>query len=143
MPVRKASARWEGSIKEGRGRVRTESGAVDAAYSFGSRFKDDSGTNPEELIGAAHAGCFAMALSLILEKAGFPPEYIEASARVTIAPEGDGFRITESQLTCEAAVPKIDEATFRRCAEDAKKGCPVSRALAGTTIGLEARLAGS
>lgn len=140
MPVRKATARWEGGIKEGAGRIRTESGAVDSPYSFGSRFQDGSGTNPEELIGAAHAGCFAMALSLMLGEAGFKPDYVEATGRVTVEPEGDGFRITESHLTCEAAVPGIDEATFRKHAEAAKAGCPVSRALAGTAIGLEARL---
>jgi lipoyl-dependent peroxiredoxin len=142
MPTRKAHARWEGSIKEGRGKVDFGNGAFQAAYSFASRFEDGKGTNPEELLGAAHAGCFAMALSLILGKAGFKPDYVDATAHVTISPQGEGFKITKSRLVCEAGVPGIDSVTFMRHAESAKAGCPVSQALAGTEITLEARLAG-
>ena len=141
MPTRKAHARWEGSIKEGKGQVDFGNGAFKAAYSFASRFEDGRGTNPEELLGAAHAGCFAMALSLILGNAGFKPDYVDATAQVTISPHDGGFKITKSHLLCEARVPGIDAAAFAKHAEAAKAGCPVSQALGGTTITLEARLA--
>ena len=141
MPTRNAHARWEGSIKEGKGQVDFGNGAFKAAYSFASRFEDGKGTNPEELLGAAHAGCFAMALSLILGKAGFKPDYVDATAQVTISPHDGGFKITRSHLICEARVPGIDTGAFAKHAEAAKAGCPVSKALAGTTITLEARLA--
>lgn len=141
MATRKAHARWEGSIKEGKGQVDFGNGAFKAAYSFASRFEDGKGTNPEELLGAAHAGCFAMALSLILGKAGFKPDYVDATVQVTISPHDGGFKITRSHLVCEARVPGIDAAAFAKHAEAAKAGCPVSQALAGTTITLEARLA--
>jgi lipoyl-dependent peroxiredoxin len=141
MPTRKAHARWEGSIKEGKGQVDFGNGAFKAAYSFASRFEDGQGTNPEELLGAAHAGCFAMALSLILGNAGFKPDYIDATAQVTISPQDGGFKITRSHLLCEAKVPGIDAAAFNRSAEAAKAGCPVSQALSGTAVTLEARLA--
>jgi osmotically inducible protein OsmC len=141
MPTRNAHARWEGGIKEGKGQVDFGNGAFKAAYSFASRFEDGKGTNPEELLGAAHAGCFAMALSLILGNAGFTPDYVDATAQVTISPHDGGFKITRSHLICEARVPGIDAAAFAKHAEAAKAGCPVSQALAGTTITLEARLA--
>ena len=141
MPTRNAHARWEGSLKEGKGQVDFGNGAFKAAYSFASRFEDGKGTNPEELLGAAHAGCFAMALSLILGKAGFKPDYVDATAQVTISPHDGGFKITRSHLVCEARVPGIDAGAFAKDAEAAKAGCPVSQALAGTTITLEARLA--
>jgi osmotically inducible protein OsmC len=140
MPTRKARASWEGSLQQGTGRIRLESGACEAAYSFGSRFETGRGTNPEELLAAAHAGCFAMALSLALGKAGFAPERIDAEARVTIEPEGGGFAIRSSRIACEARVPGIDEATFAKHAEATKLGCPVSRALGSIEISLEARL---
>jgi lipoyl-dependent peroxiredoxin len=141
MPTRKAHARWEGSLKGGKGRVDLGAGALTGAYSFASRFEDGAGTNPEELLGAAHAGCFAMALSLALGQAGFEPEYVDATAHVTIAPQdGGGFKITKSHLVCEASVPGIDQATFVRHAEAAKSGCPVSQALAGIELTLDARL---
>jgi osmotically inducible protein OsmC len=141
MPTRKSHARWEGSLEEGRGHVDLGSGAFKGAYSFASRFEEGPGTNPEELLGAAHAGCFAMALSLVLGQAGFKPEYVDATAHVTVLPQDGGFRITKSHLVCEAKVPGIDQAAFVRHAEAAKASCPVSQALAGTEITLEARLA--
>lgn len=140
MTTRNAHARWEGSIKEGRGQVDFGNGAFKGAYSFASRFEDGKGTNPEELLGAAHASCFAMALSLVLGKAGFKPDYIDATAQVTVSPQGGGFKITKSHIVCEARVPDIDQAMFAQHAHAAKAGCPVSQALAGTEITLEARL---
>jgi osmotically inducible protein OsmC len=140
MPTRKAHARWEGSLKEGKGQVDFANGLFKGAYSFASRFEDGKGTNPEELLGAAHASCFAMALSLMLGKAGATPEYIDATAQVTVAPHEGGFRISRSHLVCEAKVPGMDEAAFKQHAAAAKAGCPVSQALAGTEITLEARL---
>ncbi len=141
MLTRNAHARWEGSLKEGRGEVDFGNGAFKGAYSFASRFEKGTGTNPEELLGAAHAACFAMALSLVLGKDGFTPEYVDATAHVTVAPHEGGFKITKSHLVCEAKVPGIDAATFVRHADAAKAGCPVSQALAGTEITLEAKLA--
>ena len=140
MATRNAHARWEGSIKAGKGRIDFGNGAFKGAYSFASRFEDGKGTNPEELLGAAHAGCFAMALSLMLGNAGFKPDYVDATAHVTVSPQGGGFKITKSHLVCEARVPGIEAAAFAKHAEAAKAGCPVSQALAGTTITLEARL---
>jgi osmotically inducible protein OsmC len=141
MSTRKAHARWEGNIKEGKGPIDFGSGVFKGAYSFASRFEEGAGTNPEELLAAAHAGCFAMALSLFLGQAGFKPDYIDATAHVTITQQGGGFKITKSHLVCEAKVPGIDQATFVRHAESAKANCPVSQALAGTEITLEATLA--
>jgi osmotically inducible protein OsmC len=141
MPTRKGHARWEGTIKEGRGTLDFGNGAFKGAYSFDSRFEQGAGTNPEELLGAAHAACFAMALSLILGKAGFTPVYIDATAHVTIEPQGGGFKITKSHIACTASVPNIDQATFVKHAEAAKANCPVSQALAGTEITLKATLA--
>lgn len=140
MATRKAHARWTGSLKEGQGSVDFGEGLFEGAYSFTSRFEEGAGTNPEELLGAAHASCFAMALSLALDRAGFTPDYVDATAHVTVAPQGGGFKITKSHLVCRAKVPGIDNATFLQHAEAAKAGCPVSRALAGTEISLEAKL---
>lgn len=140
MPTRKAHARWEGSLKAGRGRMEFGSGVFTGAYSFASRFEDGAGTNPEELLGAAHAGCFAMALSLVLGQAGFEPEYVDATAHITVVPQEVGFKITKSHLVCEAKVPGLEHATFAQHAEAAKKGCPVSQALAGVQITLDAKL---
>lgn len=141
MPTRQAHARWEGTIREGKGEI--DFGSFRSAYSFTSRFEDGTGTNPEELLGAAHAGCFAMALSGALTAAGFTPDYVDATAHVTVRPQdGGGFRITESRLVCEASVPGIDAETFQKHAEGAKANCPVSQALAGVEITLEAKLAG-
>ncbi|TAM89101.1 OsmC family peroxiredoxin [bacterium] len=138
MTVRTAEAEWRGDIKQGSGSLKVGSGAFAGAYSFGSRFENAPGTNPEELIGAAHAGCFSMALSLILGKAGYTPAQINTLAKVTI--DIDTLSITSIALTTVASVPGIDEATFQKCANDAKENCPVSKALAGTKISLQAQL---
>jgi lipoyl-dependent peroxiredoxin len=140
MPTRTAHARWDGSVKTGKGEIDFGNGLFRSDYSFGSRFETGAGTNPEELLGAAHAGCFAMALSLILGEAGFTPDYVDATAHVTVTPQGGGFKITKSHIVCEAKVPGIDRTAFVKCAEAAKAGCPVSQALAGTEITLEAKL---
>ena len=144
MAIRnRATAVWTGDLKSGSGQVSTASGALaGVGYDFRKRFEGEAGTNPEELIGAAHAGCFAMALTLMLEQAGHAPAYVDATAEVTIDAVDGGFAITGSHLVCRASVPDIDEETFRRHAEEAKAGCPVSRALAGTEITLDAALAG-
>jgi osmotically inducible protein OsmC len=142
MPIRKANAVWEGSLKEGRGTVALGSGAYEGPYSFGSRFEEAKGTNPEELIGAAHAGCFSMALSAGLGRAGFTPTRVATSAKVHLEKVGEGFKITRIELDNESAIPGIDEATFQEHATKAKEGCPVSQALAGVEISLNARLAG-
>ncbi|HET6895956.1 MAG TPA: OsmC family protein [Candidatus Baltobacteraceae bacterium] len=141
MATRAAQAEWSGDVKHGHGTIALGSGAFSGSYSFGSRFESEPGTNPEELIAAAHAGCFSMALSLILGAGGHPPEKITTTAKVTIEPEGDGFTITSSALTTTAEVPGIDAAAFATAANAAKDGCPVSKALAGTRITLDARLA--
>jgi osmotically inducible protein OsmC len=141
MATRKAHARWEGSLREGKGQVDFGNGAFKAPYSFISRFENGTGTNPEELLGAAHASCFAMALSLILSEAGLKPDYVDATAHVTILPRDRGFMITKSHLVCEASVPGIDHTAFMHYANAAKAGCPVSRALSGTQITLEAKFA--
>ena len=138
--TRKAAAIWKGSIKDGKGAMKVESGAFEGKYSFSSRFEDGTGTNPEELIGAAHAGCFSMALSLMLGEAGYTPDEISTKAEVTIEQKGEGFAITGITLNTEASVPNIDEDTFMKHAQNAKEGCPVSQALAGTNISLNAKL---
>jgi lipoyl-dependent peroxiredoxin len=140
MLVRKSTAVWEGGLKNGKGTMRVGSGAYEGRYSFASRFEQGPGTNPEELIGAAHAGCFSMALSLILEQSGYKPQRIETTARVSIDKMPEGFRITTIDLETEGNVPGIDEKTFLTKAEEAKKGCPVSMALTGVEIRLRARL---
>jgi lipoyl-dependent peroxiredoxin len=142
MPVRKASAVWEGTIKEGQGRVSLGSGAFEGRYSFGSRFEEAAGTNPEELIGAAHAGCFSMALSGALSRAGHTPTRIATTAKVHIEKVGEGFKITRIELDNESEIPGLDDAAFQEFARKAKEGCPVSQALAGVDITLTARLAG-
>jgi len=140
MPVRNASAVWNGSLKEGNGSMRMGSGAYEGPYSFGSRFLEESGTNPEELIAAAHAGCFSMALSGGLGRSGFEANSISTSAKATLEKVGEGFQITRIELTTEGDVPGIDEAAFVEHAEGAKANCPVSKALAGVEISLNASL---
>jgi osmotically inducible protein OsmC len=140
MPTRTARAEWNGTLREGEGVVALGSGAFSGAYSFSSRFEDGTGTNPEELLGAAHAGCFSMALALGLERAGHPPESIRTVASVNIEPQDGGFAIKRSALKTEASVPGIEPSEFERLADEAKANCPVSRALAGVEIRLEARL---
>lgn len=140
MPVRKASAVWNGSLKEGKGSMRMGSGAYEGPYSFGSRFLEEPGTNPEELIAAAHAGCFSMALSGGLGRDGFEVNSISTSAKAFLEKVGEGFQITRIELTTEGDVPGIDEAAFQEAAEGAKANCPVSKALAGVDISLNATL---
>ena len=140
MPVRKAKAVWEGGLEGGKGTVALGSGAFQGPYSFGSRFENASGTNPEELIGAAHAGCFSMAFAAGLERAGHAPKRVSTAAQVHIEKVGEGFKITRIELSTEAEVPGIDDAAFQEQARKAKEGCPVSQALAGTEIVLDARL---
>ena len=140
MPIRNAEAEWKGNLLEGQGRMKLGSGAYEGAYSFKSRMESGPGTNPEELIGAAHAGCFSMAFSAGLSKAGFPPKRVHTKAGVHFDKVGDGFSITRIDLEMEAEIPGIDQAKFQELAEGAKKNCPVSRALAGTQINLVARL---
>jgi len=142
MATRTGSAVWEGTLREGKGTVKLGSGAYEGPYSFASRFESGTGTNPEELIGAAHAGCFSMALSAGLTKAGFSPKRIATTARVHLENVGGGFKITSIDLETEAEIPGIEEQTFLEQAETAKKNCPVSQALAGTEIKLQARLVG-
>ena len=140
MPLRTAEAVWQGKLPEGKGNMKLGSGAYEGEYSFASRFQESRGTNPEELIGAAHAGCFSMALSHMLGQAGYNPERIHTAAKVHLDKVGDGFKITAIELETEAKVPGIDEKTFLEKAEAAKQGCPVSQALAGTEIKLRAIL---
>ena len=140
MATRKANATWEGGLKNGNGNVKTESGAVSTGYSFNSRFEDDKGTNPEELLGAAHAGCYSMALSAGLEQDGYKPKSVHTVASVKIEKDGDGFTITNITLETEADIPEIDEAKFKEHAEGAKKNCPLSKALSAVKIDLVARL---
>jgi osmotically inducible protein OsmC len=141
MTTRKAQAEWNGNLMRGSGRLAVGSGAVDVPYSFKSRFEEgQSATNPEELIGAAHAGCFTMALVAQLSNAGFTPTHIHTDAAVTLEKIGEGFSITRIELDTSAEVPGIDDATFQKHAADAKQNCPVSKALAGTKIGLKATL---
>lgn len=140
MPARISEAEWKGNLLEGKGTMKLGSGAYEGPYSFVSRFEQGPGTNPEELIGAAHAGCFSMALSAGLSRAGFTPTRIHTSAKVHLGKVADGFAITRIELTTEAQIPGIDDATFQQHAEGAKKNCPVSKALAGTEITLSAKL---
>lgn len=140
MAIRSSEAEWRGNLREGQGTMKLGSGAFEGRYSFVSRFESGSGTNPEELIGAAHAGCFSMALSAGLSKAGFTPTRVHTKAKVHLEPVEGGFGITRIELETEAQVPGIDASTFQQQAEGAKKNCPVSKALAGTQITLTAKL---
>lgn len=130
MPVRTAQAEWKGDLRSGRGTVRSETGAVQGQYSFSSRFEEGTGTNPEELIAAAHAGCFSMAFANLLAQAGHAPDSVRTSASVHLEKGEGGFGITKVVLTSRVTVEGLDEATFQDIAEKAKNGCPVSRALA-------------
>jgi osmotically inducible protein OsmC len=130
MPTRIASAHWEGDFKRGGGTVAVASGLFDGPYNFSGRFEEGSGTNPEELLGAAHASCFAMALSVGLTQAGTPPESLDVEAHVTVAQVEGGFGITRIDLDLHGKVPGIDAAAFQEAAEGAKAGCPLSKALA-------------
>ena len=139
--IKKGSAFWKGSLKEGGGTISTETGVLkNAPYGFKARFEDGPGTNPEELIGAAHAACFSMALSLGLGNAGFTADSIQTEAAVRLEKVGDGFAITHSDLVCVARIPGIDDRTFQQIAEQTKAGCPVSKVL-NAKISLAAKLA--
>jgi osmotically inducible protein OsmC len=142
MAIRTANARWEGTLTEGTGVMRTGKGGLTANYSFKSRFEEGEGSNPEELIGAAHAGCFSMALANELTKAGFPPTAVDTTANVHFERVDDKPTVTRIELVTTATVPNISDADFQRIAEAAKNGCPISRLLApGTEITLSATLA--
>ena len=137
---RKASALWKGTLKDGKGTISTESGVLsDTQYSFATRFADGKGTNPEELIAAAHAGCFTMAMSLILGEAKLTAEHLETTAEVTLEKVADGFAITAVHLTLKAKVPGADQVKFEELAGKAKAGCPVSKLL-NAKITLDATL---
>jgi osmotically inducible protein OsmC len=138
--IRKAKAVWRGTGRDGAGNLSTDSGVLAATpYSFRTRFENEKGTNPEELIAAAHAGCFTMALAFQLQTSGFTPTELNTEAAVTLEPEGQGFRISRSALTLRAKVPNLDEAAFTRMAGDAEKNCPVSKVL-NAAITLDAKL---
>jgi lipoyl-dependent peroxiredoxin len=137
MAVRTASAVWNGTLKEGNGRMKLGSGAFEGDFSFASRFEEGPGTNPEELVGAAHAGCFSMFLSALLSNAGYTPTQIRTSAKVHL---GEGPRITLIELTTEAEVPNLDEKTFLENVEKSKKNCPISLAMTGPEVRVTAKL---
>src|ERR1041385_6815579 len=140
MAIRSAEAQWTGSLMEGKGTVKLGSGAFEGTYDFGSRMGEEPGTNPEELIGAAHAGCFSMALAAGLSGAGTPPTRIHTVAKVQLLKQPEGFAITRIDLETEGEVPGLDAEQFQAAAERAKTGCPVSKALTGTEIHLTAKL---
>lgn len=142
MPVRTAEAVWTGDLSGGEGRLRTGSGALEGAYSFASRFEEGTGTNPEELLGAAQAGCFSMALANGLAQAGYEPRRIRTGARVSLEPTGEGFAVSRIHLQCEADVPDCDPEAFQDQVNTAKENCPVSRALSAVPLEVDARLAG-
>ncbi|MFZ0672452.1 MAG: OsmC family protein [Pseudolabrys sp.] len=139
--IRKAKAVWRGTGRAGNGQLSTDSGVLaETPYSFRTRFENEKGTNPEELIAAAHAGCFTMALAFQLQGAGFAPTELSTEAAVSLEPEGQGFRITRSALTLRANVPNLDQAAFDKMAGEAEKNCPVSKVL-NAQITLDAKLA--
>jgi len=138
--IRKAKAVWRGTGRAGKGELSSDSGVLAATpYSFKTRFESEKGTNPEELIAAAHAGCFTMALAFQLERAGYTPAELATESAVTLEPEGQGFRISRSALTLRAKIPNVDAETFARLASEAEKNCPVSRVLKAQ-ITLDAKL---
>jgi lipoyl-dependent peroxiredoxin len=140
MAIRNASAVWEGNLVAGKGSMKLGSGAYEGPFSFASRFENGKGTNPEELVGAAHAGCFSMALSHGLSEAGFVPTKVSTTAKVHLDKVATGFKITMIELHCEAKVPGIDETKFQQIADGTKTACPVSQALAAVDIKLDAKL---
>jgi osmotically inducible protein OsmC len=143
MPKRKGEARWDGSLQEGNGTMRLATGSYEGPYSFESRFEEGEGTNPEELIAGAHAGCFSMALSADLGRAGYAAESVETTATVHLDKVGDGFGITRIELDTRATVPGIEDGEFQRIAEQAKQNCPVSQALGAVeSIEVNAQLTG-
>jgi lipoyl-dependent peroxiredoxin len=141
MRTRNADATWTGTLKEGRGSLRTGSGTIQEQFSFGTRFQDSPGTNPEELIGAAHAACFSMALAAHLEKAGFSPKEVRTSAQVDLEERDGGYAISRVKLDSLADVPGMDNADFKEQVETAARQCVVTKALAGTKVEVQAKLA--
>ena len=139
MATRTSSARWQGNLKDGNGTMSLGSGAYSGSYSFVSRFEEGAGTNPEELIAAAHSACFSMALSKILEDAGMKAESISTKATVTLEQSGGGFAVTSSALETRVRIPNADQAAFQKAAETAKSGCPISKLL-NAAITLDAAL---
>ncbi len=140
MPTRHATATWEGGLQKGKGSFSGESGAIGASYSFGSRFENAKGSNPEELLAAAEAACYSMALAAGLEQAGTPATRVDTRATCTIEKQGAGFTITGITLVVKASVPGIDAAKFKKATEDTKENCPVSKALKAVPITLDAQL---
>ena len=138
--TRHAQATWEGDLASGKGSVKADSGVINHPYSFKTRFENEKGTNPEELIAAAHSACFSMALSHMLASGGHKPTRVTTKADVTLDKVGEGFKITRILLTCDAVVPGIDDNAFQETAAKAKSGCPISQALAATPIELKATL---
>lgn len=143
MPTRNADARWEGSLSDGKGTMRSASGAVDGAFSASSRFEDGSGTNPEELLAAAHAGCYSMALANELGKEGHVPDSVETTAKVHLEKGDGGFSIPRIDLVTTAVVADLDDAAFQEIATATSQACPVSKVLAGAEITLDATLSGT
>ena len=140
MPVRKADAQWNGTLQEGKGTMRLGGGAYEGPYSFSSRFEEGTGTNPEELIAAAHAGCFSMAFAGALGRAGFDPTSVSTTAEVHLVKTDEGFRVPRIDLRTEATVPGIDDGQFQEIAEGAKQNCPISQLLKTAEITLDAKL---
>jgi osmotically inducible protein OsmC len=140
MPTRNATATWEGGLKGGKGSFKGESGGINGSYSFGSRFESGTGSNPEELLAAAEAACFSMALAGALEKAGTPPTKVETKAACTVEKQDAGFTITTMKLQTRATVPGVDNAAFQKMVQATKEGCPVSKALKGVKIDVDAQL---
>ena len=140
MPTRKASATWEGGLQSGTGSFQGESAVISGTYTAGSRFGEEEGTNPEELLAAAHAACFSMAFAVQLERAGHTARRVSTNAACTVERVGEGFKITTMRLSTSADVPGIGDAQFQELAANARDGCPVSQALAGVDIELEATL---
>jgi osmotically inducible protein OsmC len=140
MAIRRATAEWNGSLKEGKGKMSLGSGAFEGAFSFNTRMGDEPGTNPEELVAAALAGCYSMALNAALEKKGTPAPQVNSEAKVHFGKDDSGFRIEKIDLTTEAAVDGLSDPEFQGVAEEVKKTCPISRALASVDITLDARL---
>jgi len=138
--ARTAKVHWEGDISRGKGQIDAESGLVSAAYSFNTRFSNEPGTNPEELLAASHAACFTMALTLGLTRGGHPPTAVDTTARVHLRRAGEGFDIALIELSTAAAVPGIDDAAFQQIAKGAKENCPISKALRSVETHLDARL---
>jgi len=140
MKTNKAHAKWSGNLKGGNGSVKLDTSGKEFSYSFSSRFENEKGTNPEELIAAAHAACFSMALSGVLTSEGYEPKTVSTTTEIKLVKEGEGFKIAESKLITEVDVPGIDKDLFQKLAKKAKENCPVSLALSGLDIKLEAKL---